>query len=186
MAVVGGMFRHVYALLAQFEVGYGVGKPTLAEALPMTNIDIARTQHVPHGHFVRAGIARGDDAHEIIVRYAQYSTRFVDRELYSILAELRSMRPTEGQYRQARYIISGMFLTRTGGEFGIGRLRTRSGCRGKVARRRRCPGERGHIGGHPPLRGGDIIRRNATNLLRCESEQHYSDCDDDVVDAMTL
>lgn len=35
--------------------------------LPMANIDVPLSQNIPHRHLVRSGVARGDDADEVII-----------------------------------------------------------------------------------------------------------------------
>ena len=81
--------------IAKLQMTDRVGKPTLAKTFPMTNVNIACAEHIPHGHFICTSIGGGDNPHEVIVGNAKHALGFINGEFESIFAKFGSMGATE-------------------------------------------------------------------------------------------
>ena len=75
----------------ELELFDNVGDPALAEAFPGQDIDAARAENRPHGHFERAGVGARRDADSVVARDAEHFARQVDRELELGFGELGAM-----------------------------------------------------------------------------------------------
>jgi hypothetical protein len=80
------MFLHIHGI-PQLEMRYRIGKPSLSERFPMTNINIPRSQHIPHGHLIGTGIRCGNDTHEVILWNAEETFGFGDGKGETFFAE---------------------------------------------------------------------------------------------------
>ena len=82
--------------LGQFELLDRILNPDIAEAFPRRHGGRAiGAQHRPHRAFERAGIARGHDADEVILRHAEHLLRQVDGVFQPRLAEAAAVRAAE-------------------------------------------------------------------------------------------
>mmetsp|Transcript_53466 Transcript_53466/g.159979 ORF Transcript_53466/g.159979 Transcript_53466/m.159979 type:complete len:422 (+) Transcript_53466:546-1811(+) len=126
LAVVGRVLGDVDGV-PQFQVGDGVGEPSLAEGFPVADVDVAGAEHVPHGHLVRARVGGGDDADEIIVGHSEDALRLGDGQREAFLAELGAVGPAEDAQVEVGHVVARALLARTRGELDVLGLAVRGG-----------------------------------------------------------
>mmetsp|Transcript_5525 Transcript_5525/g.10792 ORF Transcript_5525/g.10792 Transcript_5525/m.10792 type:complete len:218 (-) Transcript_5525:209-862(-) len=125
-SVSRSVFRHLDRV-AELEVANGIGEPALSEALPVADVDVLGSEHVPHGHFVGAGVGGGNDSDEVVIGDAEHALRFVDGEFETFLSEFGSVGATETGGGEVGDIVAGVLFAWAGGEFGVDGLGTRGG-----------------------------------------------------------
>jgi len=111
--------------IPKFQVADGIGEPSLAERFPMTNIDVAGTEDVPHGHLVGAGVGGGDNADEVVIRDAEDALGLRDGKGKTLLAELGAVRAAKDALIKVGDVVSWALLARSRGEFNVFGLRER-------------------------------------------------------------
>mmetsp|Transcript_10117 Transcript_10117/g.18163 ORF Transcript_10117/g.18163 Transcript_10117/m.18163 type:complete len:218 (-) Transcript_10117:115-768(-) len=113
--------------VAELEVADGIGEPAFAEALPVADVDVLGSKHVPHGHFIRASVGGGDDSDEVIIGDAEHALRFVDGEFETFLSEFGSVGAAEAGCGEVGNVVTGVLFAWARGEFGVDGLGTRGG-----------------------------------------------------------
>ena len=105
--------------IPKLQVADGIGEPALAEGFPMTNIDVAGAEDVPHGHLVSTGVGGGDDADEVVIGNAKEALGLRNGKGKTLLAELGAVRAAEDALVEVSDLVPWALLTRSRGELNV-------------------------------------------------------------------
>mmetsp|Transcript_25567 Transcript_25567/g.35997 ORF Transcript_25567/g.35997 Transcript_25567/m.35997 type:complete len:227 (+) Transcript_25567:372-1052(+) len=127
LTIVGSMFINFHSV-TQLQVRDGIPEPSLTEGFPMTNVNIASTKHVPHGHFVCTSIRGRHNSNQVVIRDTQDTLCFGNSQGKTLLSNLGTMGSSQGALVETSNIVSRTLLAWTRRKFRIDWLWSRCSC----------------------------------------------------------